>query len=61
MVVAGRTSQLLRIERVFFGRGLRVYATRTKFALGEWQHVQDVLNEADEQAKALVRREPAVV
>jgi hypothetical protein len=24
---------------------------------GEWQHMQEVLNEADEQAKALVRRE----
>jgi hypothetical protein len=24
---------------------------------GEWQHVQEVLNEADQQAKALVRRE----
>jgi hypothetical protein len=23
---------------------------------GEWQHVQDIFNEADEQAKALVRR-----
>jgi hypothetical protein len=24
---------------------------------GEWQHMQEVLNEADQQAKALVRRE----
>ncbi len=24
---------------------------------GEWQHVQDVFNEANEQAKVLVRRE----
>jgi hypothetical protein len=24
---------------------------------GEWQHVQEVLNEADQQAKALVRHE----